>query len=241
MDLVRIRLAARLEEWGLLPGTAEESLAPEGQWHRRWMPHGTSHQTWRAVAAGTAQVVVGARSALFLPFRDLGLIIVDEEHETAFKQEEGVIYHARDMAVARAHLAGIPIVLVSATPSLETRVNAETGRYGHLKLESRYAGRSLPSLSAVDMRRDAPPRGRGRGQPVPARHPVHGGRDRDQDLGEVADTDLLGQVSTAAANYAIDVDDAAAAGGHRSMSELIADTEPAPEAALIAAGDSDRG
>ena len=79
--------------------------------------------TWRAVAQGRARVVVGARSSLFLPYTDLGLIIVDEEHDGAFKQEDGVIYHARDMAVLRASLGEIPIVLVSATPSLESLVN----------------------------------------------------------------------------------------------------------------------
>ena len=85
--------------------------------------------TWRAVADGAAPVVVGARSALFLPFPDLGLVVVDEEHETAFKQEEGVVYHARDMAVVRARFCAAPAVLVSATPSLETVANVEAGRY----------------------------------------------------------------------------------------------------------------
>ena len=85
--------------------------------------------TWRAVAEGAAPVVVGARSALFLPFPDLGLVVVDEEHETAFKQEEGVVYHARDMAVVRARFCAAPAVLVSATPSLETVANVEAGRY----------------------------------------------------------------------------------------------------------------
>jgi primosomal protein N' (replication factor Y) (superfamily II helicase) len=97
-------------------------------WHSELTPR-TRRDTWRAVAEGEAPVLVGARSALFLPFPDLGLIVVDEEHETAFKQEDGVIYHARDMAVVRARLAGAACVLVSATPSLETLTNAETGRY----------------------------------------------------------------------------------------------------------------
>jgi primosomal protein N' (replication factor Y) (superfamily II helicase) len=97
---------------------------------------------------------------LFLPFADLGLIIVDEEHEGAYKQEEGVAYHARDMAVVRARLEGAPIVLASATPSLETRVNAEQGRYGWLRLSSRFGQRAMPRLAAVDLRREGPPRGR---------------------------------------------------------------------------------
>ncbi len=87
-----------------------------------------------------APVVVGARSALFLPFPDLGLVVVDEEHETAFKQEEGVVYHARDMAVVRARLCAAPAVLVSATPSLETMANVEAGRYRRLTLPARHGG-----------------------------------------------------------------------------------------------------
>ena len=112
--------------------------------------------TWRAVSGGEAPVVVGARSALFLPFTDLGLIIVDEEHETAFKQEDGVTYNARDMAVVRARLSDAPILLVSATPSLETLANVEANRYRRLTLASRHGGASLPDVSAIDMR-DAPP------------------------------------------------------------------------------------
>ena len=115
---------------------------------------------WRAVAAGEARVVVGARSALFLPFPDLGLIVVDEEHETAFKQEDGVTYHARDMAVVRARLAGAPVVLVSATPSLETLANVESGRYRHLTLAARHGGARLPSVAALDLREHPPERGR---------------------------------------------------------------------------------
>jgi primosomal protein N' (replication factor Y) (superfamily II helicase) len=116
--------------------------------------------TWRAVSAGEASVVVGARSALFLPFTDLGLIIVDEEHETAFKQEEGVVYHARDMAVVRARLCSAPAVLVSATPSLETLANVETGRYARLTLPNRHGGATLPEVVAIDMRATPPERGR---------------------------------------------------------------------------------
>ena len=120
----------------------------------------TRKMTWRAVALGEASVVVGARSALFLPFPDLGLIVVDEEHETAFKQEDGVIYHARDMAVVRARLAGAPAILVSATPSLETVANVEAGRYRHLHLPDRHGGASLPEIIAVDLRLAPPERGK---------------------------------------------------------------------------------
>ncbi|MDR7038683.1 primosomal protein N' (replication factor Y) [Methylobacterium sp. BE186] len=112
------------------------------------------------VAAGEIAVVVGARSALFLPFSRLGLIVVDEEHESAYKQEDGVHYHARDMAVVRGKLEGCPVVLASATPSIETRVNAEKGRYRHVVLPERFGGRRLPDIRAVDMRLDKPERGR---------------------------------------------------------------------------------
>ncbi|WP_229682478.1 primosomal protein N' [Siccirubricoccus deserti] len=120
----------------------------------------TRRDTWRAVAQGEAPVVVGARSALFLPFPDLGLVVVDEEHETAFKQEDGVVYHARDMAVVRARLAKAACVLVSATPSLETLNNAETGRYQALHLPQRHGGATLPAVEMVDLRQAPPERGR---------------------------------------------------------------------------------
>ncbi len=128
-------------------------------WHSD-LPRRQRRLTWRAVAEGRASVVVGARSALFLPFRDLGLIVVDEEHDGSFKQEEGVVYHARDMAVVRAHLGALPIVLASATPSLETLVNVERGRYREIHLPERHGGASLPEMALVDMRADPPPRGR---------------------------------------------------------------------------------
>ena len=116
-------------------------------------------QTWRAVAEGRARVVVGARSALFLPYPDLGLIVVDEEHEQAYKQEDGVTYHARDMAVVRAKLGDFPIVLVSATPSLETTINAGSGRYARLHLPDRPGAARTPSVAAIDLREDPPDRG----------------------------------------------------------------------------------
>jgi len=119
--------------------------------------------TWRAVAFGHAPVVVGARSALFLPYPDLGVIIVDEEHESAFKQEDGVTYHARDMAVVRAQLGGIPAVLVSATPSLETLNNVKTGRYQELHLPERHGDAALPAIGLIDLRQDRPPKLEGLG------------------------------------------------------------------------------
>ena len=124
-------------------------------WHSDLTP-ARRRDSWRAVSEGRAGVVVGARSALFLPFQDLALIVVDEEHEGAFKQEEGVIYNARDMAVVRAHLADIPIVLASATPSLETVVNAQGGRYRLLHLPERHGGAVMPDISLIDMRAEAP-------------------------------------------------------------------------------------
>lgn len=109
-------------------------------------------RVWRMVGQGNAQLVIGARSALFLPFRDLGLIIVDEEHDTAYKQEEGVLYNARDMSVLRAALCSAQVVLASATPSLETWVNAEAGKYKRVDLNARFGTAVLPVMRAVDMR-----------------------------------------------------------------------------------------
>ena len=115
---------------------------------------------WRAVAEGKAPVVVGARSALFLPFTNLGCVIVDEEHETSFKQEDGVVYNARDMAVVRARLCSAPAVLVSATPCLETVANVEAGRYSRLTLPNRHGGATMPAIQAIDLRADPPDRGK---------------------------------------------------------------------------------
>jgi primosomal protein N' (replication factor Y) (superfamily II helicase) len=109
-------------------------------------------RVWRMVADGNASMVVGARSALFLPFRDLGLIVVDEEHDTSYKQEEGVLYNARDMAVLRAAISGAPVVLASATPSLETWANVEAGKYARLDLSSRFGVAEMPQMRAIDMR-----------------------------------------------------------------------------------------
>jgi primosomal protein N' (replication factor Y) (superfamily II helicase) len=129
------------------------------EWHSELSPRKRA-RTWRAVAEGGVSVVVGARSALFLPYADLGLIVVDEEHDQAYKQEDGVHYHARDMAVVRGHIAQIPVVLSSATPSLETEVNARRGRYRRLALPERFGGQRMPSVEAIDLKRERPPPGR---------------------------------------------------------------------------------
>jgi primosomal protein N' (replication factor Y) len=129
------------------------------EWHSQISPRRRA-RTWAAVAANEVSVVVGARSALFLPYADLGLIVVDEEHDPAYKQEDGAHYHARDMAVVRGSIAKIPIVLASATPSVESEVNARRGRYRHVHLPERFGGASLPSIEAIDMRREGPPRGK---------------------------------------------------------------------------------
>lgn len=129
------------------------------EWHSD-LPPGTRRRTWRAVAEGKVRVMVGARSALHLPFPDLRLIVVDEEHDGSFKQEEGVIYHARDMAVLRAQIFACPVVLASATPSLETVANAEAGRYTRLHLTERHGIAELPEIITVDLRKNPPPRQR---------------------------------------------------------------------------------
>ncbi len=108
---------------------------------------------WQAIARGEAKFILGARSALFLPYPDLGLIVVDEEHEAAYKQEEGAIYHGRDMAVARAHLGKIPVVLSSATPSLESLFNTQQGKYDHVVLRERFGYAQMPHIEVVDLRR----------------------------------------------------------------------------------------
>ena len=104
--------------------------------------------------------MVGARSALFLPFKELGLIVVDEEHDAGFKQEDRVHYQARDMAVVRGSLGKFPVVLASATPSIESHVNARTGRYRHVVLPGRYSGAELPEVTAIDLRSNPPERGK---------------------------------------------------------------------------------
>ncbi len=117
-------------------------------------------RAWRAIAHGEAKVVVGARSALFLPYADLGLIVVDEAHETSFKQEEGVHYHARDVAVMRAKMEEVPVVLASATPAIESRHQVTLGVYRELRLPSRFGGAEMPDIAAINLTQDPPPRGR---------------------------------------------------------------------------------
>ena len=129
--------------------------ATPGEWHSA-VPHGRRRQVWDGVVQGRCRIVVGARSALFLPYRKLRLVIVDEEHDGSFKQEDGFVYHARDLAVARAKLEGAAVVLSSATPSLETVWNAEAGRYRWLRLNARHGRAVLPEIDLVDLR-DAPP------------------------------------------------------------------------------------
>lgn len=114
-------------------------------------------RVWKMVAQGGAQLVVGARSSLFLPFRDLGLIVVDEEHDTSYKQEDGVLYNARDMAVLRASICGAQVILASATPSLESWANADAGKYTKLELTSRFGAAVMPDMHAIDMRNEQLP------------------------------------------------------------------------------------
>jgi len=129
------------------------------EWHSE-VPLKKRARTWRGVATGDVRVVIGARSALFLPFAELGLIVIDEEHDSAFKQSDRVLYNARDMAVVRGHLSRFPVILASATPSIESRVNANMGRYSRLELPERASGAELPEIRAIDMRQDGPERGR---------------------------------------------------------------------------------
>jgi primosomal protein N' (replication factor Y) (superfamily II helicase) len=138
---------------------AERFGVRPAEWHSQLSPR-LRARTWAGVAAGEVPVIVGARSALFLPYAALGLIIVDEEHDPAYKQEDGARYHARDMAVVRARSAAIPIVLVSATPAVETEVNARRGRYTRLHLPERFGGAHLPGIEPIDLRTEGPPRGR---------------------------------------------------------------------------------
>ena len=121
------------------------------EWHSAIQPT-YRRRVWEAVAAGQCRIVVGARSALFLPFANLRLIVVDEEHDSSYKQEDGFIYHARDLAVARAKIEDAAVILASATPSLESLWNAETGRYRWLKLADRHGAAQLPDVTLVDLR-----------------------------------------------------------------------------------------
>ncbi len=129
------------------------------EWHSAIAPRKRA-RTWEGIAKGEISVVAGARSALFLPFHDLALIIVDEEHDPAYKQEDGVHYHARDMAVVRGSLAKATVVLASATPSIETESNARRGRYNRLQLSERFSGTEVPQLEAIDLKKEGPRKGR---------------------------------------------------------------------------------
>jgi len=117
-------------------------------------------RAWKMVGQGHAQLVVGARSALFLPFQDLGLIVVEEEHDTSYKQEDGVLYNARDMAVLRASLEKAQVVLASATPSLESWANADAGKYARVTLATRFGSAVLARMDAIDMRAEELPSNR---------------------------------------------------------------------------------
>lgn len=133
--------------------------APPVLWHSS-VKQVERRRAWRAIASGEAQVVVGARSALFLPYRNLGLIVVDEAHEVSFKQDDGVRYNARDVAVIRARFEKAPVVLASATPALESLQLAETGVYLKVDLPARFGGATLPEIKVVDLREEPPERGR---------------------------------------------------------------------------------
>ena len=133
--------------------------APPIMWHSS-LKSTERRRAWRAIASGEAQVVVGARSALFLPYAKLGLIVVDEAHEVSFKQDDGVRYNARDVAVIRARFEKIPVVLASATPALESLEMADAGIYRRIDLPDRFGGARLPEISVIDLREEAPERGR---------------------------------------------------------------------------------
>ena len=138
---------------------ADRFGARPAEWHSA-VPPPERRRVWEGALSGDARIVVGARSALFLPFAKLRLIVVDEEHDGAFKQSEGFVYHARDLAVVRAKLEGAGVILSSATPSLETLANAQSGRYRWLRLSDRFGGASLPDVSLIDMRADPPEAGK---------------------------------------------------------------------------------
>jgi primosomal protein N' (replication factor Y) len=146
---------------------AQRFGAAPAEWHSDVAPP-ARRRVWEAVAAGRCRIVVGARSALFLPFRNLRLIVVDEEHDGSFKQEEGFIYHARDLAVARGKIESAAVVLASATPSLETLRNAETGRYRWLRLAARHGAARLPDITLIDLRETPPETGRWLSAPLVA-------------------------------------------------------------------------
>ena len=144
---------------------AERFGAEPGEWHSGIAPP-RRRRVWEAVATGRCRIVIGARSALFLPFSKLALIIVDEEHDGSYKQDEGFIYHARDLAVARAKIEQAGVILASATPSLESLWNAEQGRYRWLRLQARHGRAVLPDIELIDLRETPPEPGRWLSQPL---------------------------------------------------------------------------
>ena len=168
LEAVAACLAAGRQALVLLPEIAltaeflkrveERFGARPAEWHSG-VTMTERRRCWRMVAEGGADLVVGARSALYLPFRHLGLIVVDEEHDQSYKQEDGVHYHARDMAVLRASILGAQVILASATPSLESWVNAKAGKYQRLDLEERFGVAEMPDIAAIDLRADPPERG----------------------------------------------------------------------------------
>jgi primosomal protein N' (replication factor Y) len=153
--LTQAVLARFQDRFGVMPGEWHSGIAPP---RRR--------KVWEAVGAGRCRIVVGARSALFLPFQSLRMVVVDEEHDGSFKQEEGFIYHARDMAVARAKIEGALVVLASATPSLESLWNAESGRYRWIKIKARHGAAVLPDISLIDLKETPPEPGRWLSRPL---------------------------------------------------------------------------
>ena len=155
--LVLLPEIALTAQW-LLRFEARFGMRPT-EWHSD-LKHSERRRNWRAIAFGRARIIVGARSALFLPYPELGLIVVDEEHDSAFKQEEGVIYNARDMAVVRGSIGSFPVILASATPSLETLVNVERRRYERLELPDRHGQAVMPEIAAIDMREEKLPASR---------------------------------------------------------------------------------
>jgi len=155
--LTQAVIARFVERFGVEPAEWHSDIAPP-----------VRRKTWDAVAAGRARIVVGARSSLFLPFRRLSLIVVDEEHDGSYKQDEGFIYQARDLSVMRGKIEGAAVVLASATPSLETLRNAETGRYRWLRLTARHGGAVLPDITLIDLKATPPEPGRWLSPPLVA-------------------------------------------------------------------------
>jgi len=129
--------------------------APPVVWHSN-LTAAKRREIWRGVASGEIRIVVGTRSALFLPWQNLGLIVVDEEHDTSYKQEDMGNYHARDMAILRAHIENFPVILASATPSAETIKKVNEGAYKCSRLTSRFGGATMPTIELIDMRKERP-------------------------------------------------------------------------------------